>query len=55
MYVKFDIESERLEWYKKRSLFAKWKIQKQFRCISSSTHKVKNEETQLDLILTHSL
>ena len=27
MYIKFDIENERLEWYKKRSIFAKWAIQ----------------------------
>ena len=25
--MKFNIENERLEWYKKRVLFAKWAIQ----------------------------
>ena len=24
MYIKFEISNKRLEWYKKRSIFAKW-------------------------------
>ena len=56
MHIKFDIENQRLEWYKKRTIFAKWAITKQFGCISSSTHKVKKTKiTQLALNLTHSL
>ena len=27
MQIKLDIENERLEWYKKLSMFAKWTIQ----------------------------
>ena len=27
MYVQLYIKNERLEWYKKRSLFSKWAIQ----------------------------
>ena len=27
MYIKFDIKNEKLEWYKKRSVFAKCVIQ----------------------------
>ena len=27
MHIKFNTQNKRLEWYKKRSLFAKWAIQ----------------------------
>ena len=39
MYIKFDTQNERLEWHKKRSLFAKWDIQTiRIRKQSAATH-----------------
>ena len=42
MHVKFYALNERLEWYKKRSLFAKWVIQKNSGTLAV-IHSCKNE------------
>ena len=42
MYIKFDIENESLEWYKKRSIFAKWAIQKNSDALAATHIKWKN-------------
>ena len=42
MYIKFDIENESLEWYKKRSIFAKWAIQKNSDALATTHRKWKN-------------
>ena len=55
MYGKFDISKERLEWYKTRSTFAKWAIQKNSDALAATHIKWKNKITQHELILAHSL
>ena len=53
MYIKFDILNEKLQCYKKRTIFAKWVVQN-----NSKQQYTKSEKTkiiQLELILTHSL
>ena len=55
MNKKFDIQNENLEWYKKRSIYAKWAIKivwmhQQQRILSKIM-----EITQLELNLIHSL
>ena len=42
MYIKFDIYNERLEWYKKRSVFAKWAIQNNSDALAATHIKWKN-------------
>ena len=44
MYVKFDIENESLEWYKKRSLFAKWAMVNKLDTLAAAYLKLKNNE-----------
>ena len=40
-YIKFDILNESLEWYKKRSIFAKWAMQNNSDALAAKTHKEK--------------
>ena len=53
MHIKFNIE--RLEWHKKRSIFAKWAIQNNLYALAATHIKWKTKITQLELILTQSL
>ena len=50
MNIKFDIQNERLEWFKKLPLFAKWEIQNNSD-IFLVMH-LKWKKIQLELILT---
>ena len=43
MHIKFIIYNERLEWYKKGSLFAKWAIQNKSDALAAAHLKWKNE------------
>ena len=54
MSVKFNILNRRLEWYKTRSIFAKWVMQNNSDALVA-THIKWKKKTQLELILTHSL
>ena len=42
MYIKFNTQNERLEWYKTRSLFAKWAIQNNSDAIAAIQIELKN-------------
>ena len=42
MYIKFDIWNGRLEWYKKRSVVAKWTIQNYSDALAAAHIKWKN-------------
>ena len=53
MYVKFDSSNERLQWYKKRSIFAKWALQNNSDALAATHLKRKTKTTQHELILTH--
>ena len=44
MYIKFNTKNERLEWYKKRSLSAKWAIQNNSDMIGATRLKNKIEK-----------
>ena len=55
MYIKFDIQNERLEWVKNRSIFAKWATQNNSDALAAAHLKRKKEKIQLQLILTHLL
>ena len=51
MYIKFNSENERLEWYKKRPLFAEWVIQNNSDALAAAhTKSEKFKISQLDLI-----
>ena len=39
MYIKFDIQNESLEQYKKLSIFAKWATQNNSDALAAKTHK----------------
>ena len=39
MYVKFDVSNERLEWYKKRLIFAEWVTQNNSDALSATLLK----------------
>ena len=44
MYIKLNTQNERLEWYKKRSLFAKWAMQNNsdaLDCLFFSSEEIK--------------
>ena len=43
MYIKFDIKNEKLEWYKKRTLFAKWAVQNNSDALAAAHIKQKKE------------
>ena len=43
MYIQFVTSNERLEWYKKRSLFAKLSIQNNSDALAATHIKRKNE------------
>ena len=55
MLIKFAILNERLKWYKKRSLFAKWAIQNNSDTLAATRISEKTKMTQLEFILAHSL
>ena len=58
MHINFDILNERLEWHKKRLIFAKWAIQNNSDALAITKITQldkKNKITQFELILTHSL
>ena len=56
MYIKFDIYNEMLEWYKKRTIFAKRAVENNSNAIAATDIKWKKTKiTQHELILTHSL
>ena len=42
MHIKLDIKNERLEWYKKSSIFAKWAIQNNSDALAATHIKGKN-------------
>ena len=44
-----------LEWFKKRSLFAKWAVQNNFDALATTYISEKIKITQLEFILIHSL
>ena len=50
--IKFNIENERLEWYKKHSIFVNWAY---LEASAAICIKWKMKVTELELILTHSL
>ena len=55
-YIKLDTQNEKLECYKKRSLFAKWAIQKNSDALAAAHLKWKKMKiAQLELLLTDSL
>ena len=39
MDIKFNAENKRLEWYKKRSLYAKWAIQNNLDALAAAHRK----------------
>ena len=42
MYIQFYTQNEKLEWYKKLSIFAKWTLQNNLDALAATkTHKVK--------------
>ena len=45
MYIKFDILNERLKWYKKRSIFAKWARQNNYDALAATHIKRKNKNS----------
>ena len=47
MDIKFDTKEERLDWYKKRSLFAKWTIQNNFDALAVTDIKGKNSNNSI--------
>ena len=51
MHLKFDIQNERLEWYKKLSIFAKWVMRKNSDALAAT---YKSKITQFEWILSHS-
>ena len=55
MYIKLDIQNEKLERYKKRSVFAKWPIQNNSNALAATHMKSKAKITLLELTLTYSL
>ena len=44
MHIKFGILNERLEWHKKRLIFAKWTIQNNSDALAATHIKWKNEK-----------
>ena len=55
MFTKFDTYNERLEWYKKGSLLAKWAMQNNSDALAAAHLSEKTKITHFELILTHSL
>ena len=53
MYINFVIKNERLEWYKRRSLFAYKATQNNSGTLVATLLKWKNENNSIELILTH--
>ena len=47
MYVKFDIKNEKVEWYQKRLIFAKWAIQNDSDALAATHKKGKNETNSI--------
>ena len=44
MHIKFDVLNERLEWYKKPSIFTKWVIQNNSDSLEATYIKWKNQK-----------
>ena len=42
MYIKFDIQSEMLEWHKKHSIFDNWAIQNNLDALAATHIKLKS-------------
>ena len=55
MYIKLDIWNERLKWYKKRSIFAKWAIQNNSDAFATTHGKWKRLINSSWVILVFSL